>query len=104
MNKFCAAIIASAALTLTACGGDDYDDSDYDDYSAYENDSDYSDYESDIGAEALSDSWDSMSASNRQDVCEGYVLIPETIIDTIREGNEDYLTREDVRDFLDENC
>lgn len=102
MNKFYAAIFASVVLTLTACGSEDSEPY-YSDTGTYE---DYSDYEddSDIGVEALDLTWDSMSESDHNDVCDGYVLIPETIIDTIREGNEDYLTREDVRDFLDENC
>ena len=57
-----------------------------------------------IGREALQMSWDESSAAEQEGVCDGYESIPNTTLDTLLEGNEDYLTREDAAAFLDENC
>lgn len=57
-----------------------------------------------IGLIALQSSWDNMSSSDQKDLCDGYVLIPDEIVDIVREGNEQYLTKADTKTFLDGEC
>lgn len=104
MKKTFTALFAAAALSLTACGsGDESYDSDYDSgfSSSYE---ESEDVDSDIGQEALQTTWDEMSATQQSQICDGWYMIPDEIVDTVREGNEDYLTTTQVEDFLTDNC
>lgn len=90
--KIVATCIFATVLALSACGSGD----------TYPEDEAMSSEE--IGAVALQETWDGMSTQDQEDICGGWYLIQEEIIDTVREGNEDYLTREDVRVFLNDKC
>lgn len=57
-----------------------------------------------IGALSIELTWEEMAQTDKDNVCDGYVLMPEEIVDILHNGNEDYLTKADIRTFLDENC
>lgn len=97
-----AAITAVTALSVVALGACSSVQEGYED--GYSQSSTPSLDSHEVGLTALAITWDDMSSDDQQALCDGYVIIPEEIIDTVYEGNEDYLTREDIRTFLDEEC
>lgn len=95
-NLATATATLALVLGLAACGESD----------TYPNDSDYISTEMpDIdGTEILQETWDGMEEQDRSDICGGWYLIPDELVSTVREGNEEYVTESEVRAFLEGEC
>ena len=103
MKKIFVALAMTAALSLTACAGESTTADDVRDYDTY---SDVQEEESPSvdAQDVLQIAWDSLPDSEQEAICDGWPIIPEEIITIIRDGHEAYLTRSDVRTFLDGKC
>lgn len=98
MKKLATATAALVlALGLAACGDDTYSSSD----SGYSSESSLPEID---GTEILQETWDGMEEQDRADVCGGWDLIPDELVSIVREGNEDYVTESEVRNFLEGEC
>lgn len=60
--------------------------------------------DTDGGEVILSIAWDEISYVDQQNVCDGYWIDADSAISIIMIGNEDYVTYDQVDDFLYEKC
>lgn len=57
-----------------------------------------------IGALALEITWDGMSASDQADICLGWALDQESMLDVFLDSSGGIVTRAEAREFFDGKC